>query len=180
MDTVAIRAFLSLVFAGLVLSYANTALAKENQPRLVLQITVDALRADMPERFQRHYGKNGWRYFLDQGVHYVNAHYEHANTETIVGHTSLATGAYPSTHGMVANVWFDRETGALRYNIEDPKHKLLTIGGGVDKSREIDVYALSARRAGPTDDHWLFSVLVVERKCRRNTISPCLANCLWQ
>ena len=142
------RAFLSFVFAGLVLSYANTALAKENQPRLVLQITIDALRADMPERFQRHYGKNGWRYFLDQGVHYVNAHYEHANTETIVGHTSLATGAYPSTHGMVANVWFDRETGALRYNIEDPKHKLLTIGGGVDKSREIDPTQKTARSDG--------------------------------
>jgi predicted AlkP superfamily pyrophosphatase or phosphodiesterase len=52
-------------------------------------------------------------------------HYSHANTETIVGHATLATGAYPSSHGMVGNVWFDRETGELSYNIEDPDHPLL-------------------------------------------------------
>jgi predicted AlkP superfamily pyrophosphatase or phosphodiesterase len=32
----------------------------------------------------------------------------HSYTETIVGHTTLATGAYPSRHGMVANNWYDR------------------------------------------------------------------------
>ena len=148
MNSVAIRASLPIFCMGLLLAYANTADANKNKPRLVLQITIDALRADLPERFERHYGKDGWRYLLDQGTHYVNAHYEHANTETIVGHTSLATGAYPSTHGMVANVWFDRETDALRYNIEDPKHKLLTAGGGVDKSREIDPTQKTARSDG--------------------------------
>jgi predicted AlkP superfamily pyrophosphatase or phosphodiesterase len=117
-------------------------------PRLVLQLTVDALRADMPERFARHYSEDGWRYLLDGGTYYVNAHYEHANTETIVGHASIATGAYPAVHGMVANVWFDRATGGLRYNIEDPRHRLLTAGGGVDQSTEIDPTQRTARSDG--------------------------------
>jgi predicted AlkP superfamily pyrophosphatase or phosphodiesterase len=50
---------------------------------------------------------------MDQGIDYHNAHYQHANTETIVGHASLATGAVPAAHGMVANVWFDREQDYL-------------------------------------------------------------------
>jgi predicted AlkP superfamily pyrophosphatase or phosphodiesterase len=73
----------------------------------------------------------------DQGVHYINAHYQHANTETIVGHVSLATGTVPAAHGMVGNVWFDRESGRLAYNIEDPDHHLLTAGGDVDSKTEI-------------------------------------------
>ena len=131
--------------AALAASSAATAL---ESPRLVLQITVDGLRADMPQRYAHHYGEGGWRYLLEQGTRYVNAHYQHANTETIVGHVSLATGAYPANHGMVANVWFDREAGALHYNIEDPDHKLLTAGGGIDRSTEIDPTQRAARSDG--------------------------------
>jgi len=59
-------------------------------PRLILQITVDALRGDLPGRFAHVLGEGGFRY-LQQGVNYTNAHYQHATTETIVGHASLAS-----------------------------------------------------------------------------------------
>ena len=139
----------STLMAGSVaaLAASSPATALES-PRLVLQITVDGLRADMPQRYAHHYGEGGWRYLLEQGTRYVNAHYQHANTETIVGHVSLATGAYPANHGMVANVWFDREAGALHYNIEDPDYKLLTAGGGIDRSTEIDPTQRAARSDG--------------------------------
>lgn len=88
--------------------------------KLVLQITVDGLRADLLNRYQKNFTEGGFRYLMEEGVIYTNAHYQHANTETIVGHTTLATGAFPSTHGMVGNVWYDREAGELAYNIEDP------------------------------------------------------------
>ena len=117
-------------------------------PRLVVQITVDALRGDLPERFAAGYGEGGWRRLLAEGLHYTNAHYRHANTETIVGHTSLATGAYPADHGMVANVWLDRASGELTYNIEDPAHTLLTEGAGVDSKTEIDPTQRTARSEG--------------------------------
>ena len=91
-------------------------------PRLVLQITVEALRGDLPGRYAHLFGDGGFRYLMDQGVHYTNAHYQHANTEPIVGHVSLATGTVPVAHGMVGNVWFDRQEGRLTYNIEDPAH----------------------------------------------------------
>jgi len=107
-------------------------------PRLVLQITVDALRGDLPTRYAHVLGFEGFRFLMDEGVNYTNANYEHANTETIVGHVSLATGSVPAAHGMVGNVWFDREQGRLVYNIEDARYALLTAGGDVDSGTEID------------------------------------------
>jgi hypothetical protein len=107
-------------------------------PRLILQITVDQLRGDLPGRFLKNMGDGGFRYLMDHGVWYADAHHAHANTETIVGHTTLATGADPAAHGMIGNVWLDRLTGTLTYNIEDPKYHTLTPGSGVNKATEID------------------------------------------
>ena len=117
-------------------------------PRLILQITVDALRGDLPGRYAHVFGDGGFRYMMEQGVQYTNAHYEHANTETIVGHVSLATGTVPAAHGMVGNVWFDRRDGSLAYNIEDPDHHLLTAGADVDKTTEIDPTQKAAKVDG--------------------------------
>ena len=97
--------------------------AKRAQPRLVLEIVVDQLRGDMPAIVLDRCGPGGFRYLAEKGLWYENAHHPHANTETIVGHVTLATGAYPSRHGMVANVWFDAEKGRLVYHIEDPDYK---------------------------------------------------------
>ena len=114
------------------------ATATEPVPRLVLQITVDQLRGDLPFRYEARYPKGGFRYLLDEGVWYTNAHHAHACTETIVGHTTLATGADPAVHGMVSNVWFDRQLDRLVYNVEDARYPILTPGAGVDVETEFD------------------------------------------
>ena len=72
----------------------DTALAETEKPRLILQITVDQLRGDLPARFLDRMGEGGFRYLLEEGIVYGNAHHAHANTETIVGHATLATGAH--------------------------------------------------------------------------------------
>jgi arylsulfatase A-like enzyme len=107
-------------------------------PKLILQITVDQLRGDLPGRYLDRMGEGGFRYLMQHGVWYANAHHAHANTETVVGHTTLATGAHPAVHGMVANVWLDRKTGKLARNVEDKRYRILTLGAGVDKTAEID------------------------------------------
>ncbi len=95
------------------------------RPKLVLQITVDQLRGDLPMRYRDRLGQGGFRHLLEQGVHYTNVHYRHANTETAVGHATLVTGADPSAHGIVANDWRDPATGAFVYNTEDERHHIL-------------------------------------------------------
>jgi predicted AlkP superfamily pyrophosphatase or phosphodiesterase len=129
------------------------------QPKLVLQITVDALRGDLPDRYRKVLAEGGFRYLMENGIHYQNAHYQHANTETIVGHVSLATGTVPAAHGMVGNVWFDREQGRLVYNIEDPEYRLLTPGADVDKNTEIDPTQRAAKVDGRSPNNILTSTL---------------------
>lgn len=122
--------------------------AAEEPPKLVLQITVDGLRGDLLERYQHNFGKDGFRYLMEQGVYYTNAHYQHGNTETIVGHVSLATGAPPSVHGMVGNVWYDRQQERLVYNVEDGNYAMLTANAGVNQSTEIDPTQKAAKLGG--------------------------------
>ena len=139
--------------------FISPAGAREQPPRLIVQITVDALRGDLPKRFAHVLGDGGFRYLLKEGVNYTDAHYRHANTETIVGHTSLATGTVPAAHGMVANVWFDREQDRLVYNIEDPDYHLLTAGADVDRKNEIDPTQRTARSDGRSPANILASTL---------------------
>jgi predicted AlkP superfamily pyrophosphatase or phosphodiesterase len=111
---------------------------KTPQPKLIVQITVDQLRGDLPLRYQQSFSENGFNLFLEQGVSYLNAHHPHAVTETVVGHATLATGAWPSHHGMIANNWFDRTTGQLVYNVEDADYHLVPKVSGIDQDTEID------------------------------------------
>ena len=147
------------VVSGLVMSFiilsAPLVLAK-SAPKLVVQITVDALRGDLPTRYYERLGENGFRYLWEKGTVYADAHHAHANTETIVGHVTLATGAHPSVHGMVGNVWFDRTENRTMYNIEDNRFRLLTAGGGVDQKTEID----STQKAAKSDGRSPAAILV--------------------
>ncbi len=144
---------LILTFTGLFAITANAhdeqSLDERSPPRLILQITVDQLRGDMMTRFVGdRLSEGGFRYLLERGVVFADAHHAHANTETIVGHTTLATGAHPADHGMIGNIWLDRETGELTYNIEDARYPLLSEGAGVDKTTEVDPTQRAARAQG--------------------------------
>ncbi len=120
----------------------------QDPPRLILQITVDQLRGDLPARYYDRFGEGGFRYLMDEGTWYANAHHAHANNETIVGHATLATGTHPARHGMVANVWFDREEGALKYNIEDSRYPIIGSKELVDHDTEIDPTQAVSRSDG--------------------------------
>ena len=129
-----------LVAVVLALVFPNTGGTAEAPaaPRLVLEIVVDQLRGDMPAMVLDRCGSGGLRYLTEKGVWYKNAHHPHANTETIVGHVTLSTGAYPSRHGMVGNVWFDAEKDRLVYNIEDPDYAATGGLGARDMDSEVD------------------------------------------
>ena len=95
------------------------------KPRLVLQITVDQMRGDFPMRYKDRLGEGGFRYLLEKGTHYINAHYQHADTETPIGHAALFTGTYPAHNGIVAGNWFDEDKGRVIYNCEDDRYPMI-------------------------------------------------------
>ena len=116
--------------------------------RLVLQLTVDGLRADLLARSWQRFEAGGFKRLQQQGTVFTNAHYQHANTETIVGHATLATGAQPSVHGMTGNVWFDASSGDLAYNIEDSDAPILPVRDASMAGDQVDPAQQLARSAG--------------------------------
>ncbi|PSV95603.1 alkaline phosphatase family protein [Photobacterium iliopiscarium] len=148
-----------------------TSLAAPPKPKLVVQITVDALRGDLLERYKANFGNDGFRYLMDNGTYYTNAYYQHGNTETIVGHVSLATGAPPSVHGMVGNVWYDRNKERLVYNVEDGNYQMLNAGAGVNKATEIDPTQKIATKDGRSPDPILATTFSDELAISNNGVS---------
>lgn len=156
---------LSTILGALTLTYP---LAAAPKPKLILQITVDQLRGDLPERFMHNMPEGGFRYLKAHGIWYANAHYGHANTETVVGHTTLATGADPAEHGMVSNVWFDRDTGKLAYNVEDQRYHILTAGADVDPSTEVDASQALASSDGRSPANIMVTTFSDELRMQTN------------
>lgn len=92
-----------------VVALAGCASAPEPPPRLLVLVAVDQMRADYLQRFDPHF-TGGFRRLLDEGRVFPNAIVDHAPTNSLPGHLTLASGAYPRRHGVVDNNWFDLET----------------------------------------------------------------------
>ena len=145
------RISLLLIVTLTTLIAGNFSIAKaetKQDLRFVLQITIDGLRADLINRYANGFSKGGFRLLTEKGTYYTNAHYQFANTETIVGHATLATGTFPSQHGMVGNVWFDRDAGELAYNIEDPDHPIIPTRKNESKGAQVDPAQKKSRTQG--------------------------------
>lgn len=130
--------------------------------RLIVQITVDGLRGDLLNRYHESFGPDGFRRLTEGGLWYTDAHHLHANTETIVGHATLATGAHPSEHGMIGNAWFNRLEGRLGYNIEDPDHPMLPMPGFGGEGDQVDPTQAAAKSNGRSPANLLASTFADE------------------
>jgi predicted AlkP superfamily pyrophosphatase or phosphodiesterase len=96
------------------------------KPKLVVAIIVDQFRYDYLLRFRSDYNA-GLARLLDKGAVFTDAHYPHAATVTAVGHSTFLSGAPPATSGIIANEWYDRDTGTTVTSVSDPATKV--VGG---------------------------------------------------
>lgn len=101
---------------------SSVALAKP--PKLTVFVSVDALGTDVMERNRGRF-KFGFARLFNEGAVYPMARYELVETVTGIGHTTLATGAWPHRHGVVGNRVFNRATGKLEACFADPSHPVL-------------------------------------------------------
>ncbi|HYG50404.1 MAG TPA: alkaline phosphatase PafA, partial [Flavobacteriales bacterium] len=99
------------------------------KPRLVVGIVVDQMRYDYLYRYEKKYGKGGLMRLLNQGYAVHNCHYNYMPTYTGPGHASIYTGCTPSTHGIIANDWFDRTTKNYVYCVQDTSFKTVGAAG---------------------------------------------------
>lgn len=109
-------------------THAGTANAR---PKLVVILVVDQMRADYVEHFRQQW-TGGLARLLNGGAWFRQAAYPYQTTVTCVGHTTISTGAFPVTSGVVANSWYDRdeEGGAKSVTCTADSHvKNIGIGG---------------------------------------------------
>ena len=112
------RFFVRCAIGAFLVRVCGVAFAEES-PRLVVAVLVDQLRYDYLERFNAQFSKGGFRRLMEQGCFLTSVHYDYFPTVTAPGHASLWSGATPMSHGIIANDWFDRSTGRMRYCVGD-------------------------------------------------------------
>jgi len=111
--------FCAFLRSEMFLSQEKAGSAKFMKPRLIVGIVVDQMRNDYMYRYWKRYGNGGFKRLVNGGYYFKNAHYNYNPTYTGPGHSSIYTGATPKTHGIIANEWFLKSTGAFLYCAQD-------------------------------------------------------------
>ena len=101
------------------------------KPKLVVVISIDQFSANLFEQYRGQF-KGGLGRLAREGTVYASGFQSHGMTETCPGHSTLLTGKYPNKTGIVANDWYDKETGKKTYCLDDPSVTLANdpSGGG--------------------------------------------------
>ncbi|MGA9530960.1 MAG: alkaline phosphatase family protein [Candidatus Babeliales bacterium] len=81
-------------------------------PSIVCVVIIDSLSFLQLSHAQP-YMHGGIKTLLENGITYTQAHVPHGLPVTSPGHTGIATGTFPSLHGIIANQWYDKTTGHL-------------------------------------------------------------------
>ena len=101
--------------------------APASKPKLLVIVVADQMRADHLITFQQRW-KSGFRVLLEEGAFFPRAEFPYLNTVTCAGHTTIGTGAYPRTHGVVLNGWWHRDVRQYRNCMDDPGSPHVTYG----------------------------------------------------
>lgn len=91
------------------------------RPRLVLLIVVDQFRYDYLTRFGDLFGARGIGRLMRDGASWTETNFDHVPTFTAPGHAVFMTGAWPSQTGIIANEWYERDTGKKVKSVTDDR-----------------------------------------------------------
>jgi predicted AlkP superfamily pyrophosphatase or phosphodiesterase len=92
-------------------------------------IVVDQMRGDYVDKFRGQW-TGGLKTLVDEGAWFHEAAFPYAATETCTGHATISTGAFPASHGMIANAWWDRAEQKMVTCTGDPHAQNAAYAGG--------------------------------------------------
>ena len=118
----------SLLLAGMTVTPALTSV---EPTRLVVLLVIDQMRSDYIDRYQ-HQWHAGLTRLLTEGAWFRRAAYPYLGTVTCAGHATIATGTFPSQHGMILNGWWDRQRAALLRCTDDAALVNVSYGEPID------------------------------------------------
>ena len=103
--------FLSIISTLIIASCTSL-----NPPKLVIVLVSDQADPNILDKYD-HLFTGGFRWLIDNGIIYNDAHLNHGNTITAAGHFSLSTGVYPGKEGIIDNEWYDRDLKRSYYAV---------------------------------------------------------------
>lgn len=104
------RQFSACIVGGL----AARALALPPRPKLLVLVLLEQLRGDSLDSGWPQFGSGGFRRLLSKAAHFPDCRHL-ASTFSATGIATLATGAWPAQHGIVADSWYDRSARKAVY-----------------------------------------------------------------
>jgi len=133
-----ILGFVLLVFGYIVRVSGSVEKSTDNSlsenPKLVVGIVVDQMKYQYLTKFWNHYSDKGFKRLVNNGFTAKSNYYGYAQTSTGPGHTTVATGTYPSIHGIIGNNWYDKISKKSVYCVDDSRYE--TIGSDGDGGKK--------------------------------------------
>jgi hypothetical protein len=77
-------------------------------PKIVVVISVDQMRTDYLTRFWNKFQTGGFKKLVEEGAVCTNSQLDLHIQKISTGTSTLFTGVYPATHGIVSDTWYDR------------------------------------------------------------------------
>jgi hypothetical protein len=105
------RRFAAAVAAGLAGCMPEPLPALRPRPKLFVFLIAEQFRQVYLERCALRLEPGGFRRLMEEGIYYPDCRLA-ASSFTASGLATLATGAYPQLHGIVADHWYDRKAAA--------------------------------------------------------------------
>jgi hypothetical protein len=114
-------------FAGCIAGSLGAArlLAIPPRPKLFVLLLAEQFRSDYLSRFSGLFGAGGFRRLMEEGSYLPDCRVG-ASSFSASGLETIASGAYPQVHGIVAESWYDAESG-----------KMVTAGASLSQSRPL-------------------------------------------
>lgn len=102
-----------------IIAHISTCFA--HQPKVTVIMVTDQFAYHYIPKLKKHF-KYGYKFLLEKGINYQEAHHPHGVPETSPGHNSLSTATVPKDHGVIANSWYDHQGHEVKYS-ESPQPK---------------------------------------------------------
>jgi hypothetical protein len=120
---------LQIAALGLLLLAAQTApvqaQSSPTRPKLVLLLVADQFSYNYIPRYLDKFTSGGIKLLMDRGATFTDCKFANASTQSAVGHSVIATGAYPWSTGIVGDDWYDRRKNKAISAVSDDAMKML-------------------------------------------------------
>ncbi|MEN8157029.1 MAG: alkaline phosphatase family protein [Bacteroidota bacterium] len=115
------------------------------KPKLIVGITVSGMQYDYLSAYWDKFGDGGFKRMATTGTYCKNARYRYLITDPSAGYASIATGSRPSSHGIVADYWYDRISNEIVFSVGDPDQTTIegSYGSGPYSPRALHSRTLS-------------------------------------